>query len=209
MDCSMPGLLAPTPRVCTNSCPSSWWCHPTTSSSVIRFSSHLQSFPASGSFPMSQFFTSGGQITGVSASASVLPMNIQDLFPLGLTGWISLLSKRLSRVFSSTTVQKRQFFSAQLSLWSISHIHTRLLEKTIALTRQIFVGKVMSLLFNMLSRLVIADHLTCLLRNLYAGQEATVRTRHGTTDWFQIGKGVRQGCMLSPCLFNLYAEYIM
>ena len=104
---------------------------------------------------MSQFFTSGGQITGVSASASVLPMNIQDLFPLGLTGWISLLSKRLSRVFSSTTVQKRQFFSAQLSLWSISHIHTRLLEKTIALTRQIFVGKVMSLLFNMLSRLVI------------------------------------------------------
>ena len=123
--------------------------------SITSFSSHLQSFPASGSFPMSQFFTSGGQITGVSASASVLPMNIQDLFPLGLTGWISLLSKRLSRVFSSTTVQKRQFFSAQLSLWSISHIHTRLLEKTIALTRRTFAGKVTSLLFNMLSRLII------------------------------------------------------
>ena len=85
------------------------------SSSVISFSSHLQSFPASGSFPMSQFFTSGGQIIGVSASASVLPMNIQEWFPLGWTGWISLQSKGLSRVFSNTTVQKRQFFSAQLS----------------------------------------------------------------------------------------------
>ena len=97
--------------------------------SVIPFSSHLQSFPASGSFQMSQFFTSGGQNIGVSASTSVLPMNIQDWFPLGWTGWISLQSKGLSRVFSNTTVQKHQFFSSQLSLWSNSHIHTWLLEK--------------------------------------------------------------------------------
>ena len=106
----------PTPGAYSNSCPLSWWCHPTISSSVIPFSSHLQSFPASGSFPMSQFFASGGQSIGVSASASVLPMNIQDWFPLGWTGWISLQSKELSRVFSNTTVQKHQFFGAQLSL---------------------------------------------------------------------------------------------
>ena len=92
------------------------WCHPTISSSVVPFSSYLQSFPAPGSFPMSQFFPSGGQSIGVSASASVLLMNIQDWFPLGLTGWISLQSKGLSKVFSSTTVQKHQFFAAQLSL---------------------------------------------------------------------------------------------
>jgi len=103
--------------------------HPSISSSIIPFSSCLQSFPASGSFPMSQFFISGGQSTGVSALASVLPMNIQDWFPLGWTGFISLQSKGLSRVFSNTTVQKHQFFSAQLSLWSDSHIQTWLLEK--------------------------------------------------------------------------------
>ena len=120
---------SPTPRACSNSCPSSWWCHPTISSSVVPFCSHLQSFPASGSFPRSQFFTSGVQNTGTSASASVLPMNIQDWFLLGLTGWISLQSKGLSRVFSNTTVQKHQFFGAQLSLWSNSHIHTWPLEK--------------------------------------------------------------------------------
>ena len=106
---------SPTPRACSNSCPWSQWCHPTISSSIIPFSSYLQYFPASGSFQMSQFFTSNGQSSGVSASASVLPMNIQDWFPLGLTGWIPLLSKELSRVFSNTTVQK-QFFGAQLSL---------------------------------------------------------------------------------------------
>ena len=110
-------------------CPSSQWCHPTISSSVIPFSSYLQSFPASGSFLMSQFFTSGSQSIGVSSSASVLPMNIQGWFPLGWTGWIFLLSKGLSRVFSNTTVQKHQFFITQLSLWSNSHIHTWLLEK--------------------------------------------------------------------------------
>ena len=107
---------SPTPRVYSDSCPLSWWCHPTISSSVFPFSSHLQSFPASGSFQMSQFFALGGQNIRVSASALVLPMNIQDWFPLGWTGWISLLSKGLSRVFSNTTVQKHQFFGAQLSL---------------------------------------------------------------------------------------------
>ena len=106
---------SPTPGVYSNLCPLSWWCHPTSSSSVIPFS-RLQSFPDSGSFQMSQFFTSGGQSIGVSASASVLPMNIQDWLPLGWTGWISLQSKGLSRVFSNTTVQKHQFFGAQLSL---------------------------------------------------------------------------------------------
>ena len=106
---------SPTPGVCSNLYPSSWWCHPTISSSVIPFSSCPQSFPASRSFQMSQFFTSGGQSIGVSASASVLLMNIQDWFPLGWTGLI-LQSKGLSRVFSNTTVQKHQFFSAQLSL---------------------------------------------------------------------------------------------
>ena len=107
---------SPTPKACSNSCPLSQWCHPTISSSVIPFFSCLQSFPASGFFPMSQFFALSGQSIGVSASASVLPMNIQAWFPLGLTGWISLQSKGLSRVFSNTTVQKHQFFSTQLSL---------------------------------------------------------------------------------------------
>ena len=107
---------SPTPRSYSNSSPSHWWCHSTISSSVTLFSSRLQSFPASGSFQMSQFFASGGQSTGVSASTSVLPMNTQDWSPLGWTGWISLQSKGLSRVFSNTTVQKHQFFGAQLSL---------------------------------------------------------------------------------------------
>ena len=111
-----PPCPPPAPGVNPNSYPFSQWCHPTISSSVIPFSSCLQSFPALGSFQMSQFFTSGGQIIGVSASSSVLPVNIQDWFPLGWTGWISLQSKGLSRVFSNTTVQKHQFFSAHLSL---------------------------------------------------------------------------------------------
>ena len=107
---------SPIPQACSNSSPLSWWCHPTVSSSVVPFSSCLQSFPASRSFSMSWSFASGGHSTGVSASASVLPMNIQGWFPLGWTGWISLQSKGLSRVFSNTTVQKHQFFSTQLSL---------------------------------------------------------------------------------------------
>ena len=110
--------------VCSNSCSLSQWCHPTISSSVIPFSSCPQSFPASGSFPMSQFFASGGQSIGVSASASVLPMNIQNWCLWGLTGLIFLQSKGLSTVFSNTTVQKHPCFGPQLSLWSNSHIHT-------------------------------------------------------------------------------------
>ena len=120
---------SPTSGLYSNSCPLSQWCHPIISSSVIPFFSCLQSFPASGSFQMSQFFASGGQSIGVSASTSVLPMNIQNWFPLGWTGWISLQSKGLSKVFSNTTVQKHQFFSAQLSSQSNSHIHTWPLEK--------------------------------------------------------------------------------
>ena len=107
---------SPTPGAYSNSSPLSWWCHPTISSSVIPISTCLQSFPASGSFPMSQFFVSGGQSNGALASASVLPMNNQDWFLLGWTGWISLLPKGLSRVFPNTTIQKHQFFGAQLSL---------------------------------------------------------------------------------------------
>ena len=124
-----PPCPSPTPGVHWDSHPLSQWCYPTTSSSVVPFSSHLQSFPASGSFQMSQFFASGGQSIGVSASASVLPVNIQDWFPLGLTGWSSLQSKGLSRVFSNTTVQKHQVFGTQPSSESNSHIHTWLLEK--------------------------------------------------------------------------------
>ena len=110
-----PPCPSPTPKAYSNSCPLSWWCHPTISSSIVPLS-RLHSFPASGSFQMSQLFTSGGQSTEVSASASVFPTNIQDWFPLGWTGWISLQSKGLSRVFSNTMVQKHQFFSTQLSL---------------------------------------------------------------------------------------------
>ena len=120
---------SPTPGACSNSCPSRWWCHPTILSSVIPFASCLQSFRISRSFPLSHFFTSGDQSIGVSALALALPMNIQDWFPLGLTGLISLHSKRLSGVFSNTTVQKHQFFSAQFSLWSNFHIHTWPLQK--------------------------------------------------------------------------------
>ena len=119
-----------TPRVHPNPCPLSWWCHPTISSSVIPFSSCPQSFPASAYFQMSQLFTSGGQSSGVSATASVLPMNIWDWFPLGWAAWISSLSKRLLRVFSNTKFQKQPFFGTQPSLWSKSHICTWLLEKS-------------------------------------------------------------------------------
>ena len=122
-------LSITTPGVYSNPCPLSRWCHPTISSSVVPLSSHLQSFPASGSFPMTQLFTSGGQSIGVSALASVRPINIQDWFPLGWAGWLSLLSKGLSRVLSNTTVQKHQFLGVQLSLYSSSHIYTWLLDK--------------------------------------------------------------------------------
>ena len=143
-----PHCLSPTPGVYSDSSPLHWWCHPDISSSVIPFSSCPKSFPASGSFQMSRFFASGGHSIRVSASTSVFPINIQDWFPLGWTGWISLQSKGLSRVFSNTTVQKHQFFGAQLShpLVQLSHPYLTT-GKAIALSRQTFVGKVMSLLF--------------------------------------------------------------
>ena len=121
---------SPTPGVHSNTCPSSQWCHPAISSSVNPFSSCPQSLPASESLPMSQFFTRGGQSIGISASASVLPMNTRDWSPSGWTGLISLQSKGLSRVFSKTMVQKHQFFSTQLSSQSNSHIHIWPLEKS-------------------------------------------------------------------------------
>ena len=149
-----PPCPSPTPKVHPNSCPSGWWCHPTTSSPVVPFSSRLQSFPASGSFPVSQYFTSGGQSIGASASASVLPMNIQDWFPLGLTVWSSC-SPRDSQE-SSPTPQFKSINSSVLSFLhspTLTSIHDYW--KTIALTTRKFVGKVMPLIFNMLSRLVI------------------------------------------------------
>ena len=131
-----PPCLSPTPRVYSNSCPSSRWCHPVISSSVVPFSSCPQSLPTSGSFPVSQLFTWGGQTTVVSALASVLSMSTQDWSPLGWTGWISLQSKGLSRVFSNTTTQKHQFFGTQLSSQvQLSHPYMTT-GKTIALTRQ-------------------------------------------------------------------------
>ena len=150
-----PPCLSPTPGVYPNSSPVSQICHPTISSSVIPFLSHLQSFPASGSFLISQFFTSGDKSIGVSASASVLPVNIQDWFPLGWTGWISLQSKGLSKSLfqhhssKASILQRSAFFIVQLSHPNMT------IRKTIALTRWIFVGNVVSLLFNWLSRLVI------------------------------------------------------
>ena len=144
--------LSPTPGVHPNSSRSSQLCHSTISSSVVPFSSCPQSFPASGSFPMSQLFAWGGQNIGVSASTSILPMNTQDWSHLGWTGWISFQSKGLSRVFSNTTVQKHQFFGAQVfSQPTLTSIHDHWKNQH----RRTFVGKVMSLLFNMLSSLVI------------------------------------------------------
>ena len=159
------------PGVCSNSCPLSWWCHPTISSSVVPYSSCPQSFPASGSFPRSWLFASGGQSIGVLTLASVLPMIIQCWFPLGLIGLISLQSKGLSRVFSRTIVWKHQFFGTQPSWWSNTHIH-----RWLALIIQTFVSKVMSLLFNMLSRFVIAFLLRskCLLISWLQSQSAVI-----------------------------------
>ena len=146
---------SPTPGACSNSWPLCQWCHPTISSSVIPFSSCLQAFPASGSFQMSQLFASGDQSIGALATASLLPMNIQDWFPLGLTGWISFQSKGLSRIFS-------QYHNSRASIlqWSalfmVQLLHPYMTTgKTIALTKWTFVGKVMSFFFNMLPRLVI------------------------------------------------------
>ena len=149
-----PPCPSPIPRIYPIPCPSSRWCHPTIYPLVVPFSCP-QSFPASGSFPVSQIFTSGGQNIGVSASGSALPTNTQDWSPLGWTGWISLQSKGLSRVFSNATIQKHQFFCTQaFFIVQLSHPYMTT-GKTIAFTRQTFVGKEMSLFFKMLSRLVI------------------------------------------------------
>ena len=146
---------SPTLRACLNSWPLSQWCHPTISSSTILFSSCFQSLPASGSYPMSLLFTSGGQSIGVLASTSVLPMNTQDWSPLGWTGWISLQSKGLSRVFFNTTIQKASILRCSaFFMFQLSHPHMTT-EKTIAFTRWTFVSKVMSLLYNMLARVIV------------------------------------------------------
>ena len=145
---------SPFPVACSNSSALNWWCHPIVLSCVIPFSSCLQSFPASVSFIMNHLFASAGQRIGASASTSVLPLNIQDWFPFRLTGLISLQSKGLSRVFSNTTVKNIMSSVLSLTYGQLSHPYITT-GKTIALTKWIFVGKVMSLLFNMLSRLVI------------------------------------------------------
>ena len=225
-----------TPVLCSNSCPSSQWCHPTNSYSVIPFSSCLQSFPASGSFQMSQFFTSGGQNIGASASTSVLPMNIQGWFPLGLTGLISYDTEQLHSFHKLANTQNspsqawRQYVNHEFpdvqdgfrkgrgTRDQIASIHwitekAREFQKNIYFCfndyTKAFDRVDHNKLWKILKEIGIADHLTSLLRNLYAGQEATVRTWHRTTDWFQIGKGACQGCILSLYLFNFYAEYIM
>ena len=161
-----PPCPLPTAGVYPNPCPLSRWCHPPISSSVVPFSSCPQSFPASGSFQASQLFVSGGQRIGVSASASVLPMNTHSGLISFRMDWLGLLE--VQGTVKSDYVDHNK-------LWKI------------------------------LKEMGIPDHLTCLLRNLYAGQEAIVRTGHGTTDWLQIGKGVHQDFILSPCLFNVYA----
>ena len=145
---------SPTPRVYPNSCPLSWWCHPNISSSVIPLSSCLQFFPAVGSFQMSQFFASDGQSTGVSASVSVLLMDIQDWFPLRWTGGIFLQSNRLSYLFQHHSSEVSFLRDSAFFIFKLSHPHMTT-GKTITLSRRTFVGKVTSLLFNMLSRLVI------------------------------------------------------
>ena len=149
-----PHCPSPTPGVYSDTYLLSWWCHPTISSLVVPFSSHLQSFPASASFQMSQLFASGGQSIQVWASTSVIKMNIQDWFPLGLTGWISLQSKGLSNLLQHHTSKASILRCSAFFIVQLSHPHITT-GKTIALTRWTFVGKVMSLLFNMLSRLVI------------------------------------------------------
>ena len=176
-----PPCQSPTTGVYSDSCPLSRWCHPTISSSVIPFSSHLQSFPAWGSFQMSQFFASGGQSIGVSAS--VLPMNIQDWFPLGWTVWISLQFKEFSRVFSNHNSKTSILWGSVFFIVQLSHPYMTI-GKTIALTRWTFVGKVMSLLFNMLSRLVIAFLL---------------RSKHLLISWLQSPSAV----ILEPPKINL------
>ena len=157
---------SPTPRACSNSCPSSWWCDPTIFSSAVPFSSYLQSFPASGSFQMNQFFASGDQSIGVSASASALPMNIQDWFPLGLTDWFDLLAVRgiLKSLLQHNSSKASILWCSAFVIVQLSHAYMTT-GKIIALIRWTFVGKVMSVLFNILSTLVttVLSRSKCLL----------------------------------------------
>ena len=169
-----PPCPSPVPGVYSDSCPLSRWCHPFISFSVVPFSSCPQSLPGSGSFPVSQLFTSGGQNTGVSASACmkhVLPMNTQDWSPLGWTGWISLQSKGLSRVFSNTTAQKHQFFSAQLSSQSNSHIHTWPLEhNSISKKNESNSARISDF---SLPGLLLSSHHTIGVKSVYSTEQAT------------------------------------
>ena len=193
---SRPPCPSPTPRAYSNSCLLSQWCHPTISPSVIPFSSCLQSFPASGFFPMSQLFSSGGQSIGVSASTSVLPMNIQDWFPLGWTGLV-FQSKGLSRVFSNTKIQKHQFFGTQLSLQFNSHIHTWLLEKPQLWLYGPLWAKWYLCFFNTLSRFVVAflprsKHLFLTETSVLEGLEC--RSTH--SDSHPRGSSLKSTCLL-------------
>ena len=188
---------SPIPRAYSNPCPLSWWCHPTISFSVVPFSSCPQSLPASGSFPMSLFFTLGSQSIGVSASASVLPMNIQDWFPSGWTGWISC-SPRDSQESSPTPQIKNIIFSVLSFLYRPTPHPYMTTGKTIALTRLIFVGKVMSLLFNMLSRLTIDLNFLFLLCSLSLGDLISYYGFTYHSKW-----------MIPTCLLSLWKYHLV
>ena len=180
LQCTRLPCPLPTPGAYSNSCPSSQWCHPTISSSAAPSPPAFNHSQHQGLFKWVSSSQSGGQSIGVSALATVLPMTIQDWCPLGWTGWISLQSKGLSRVFSNTTVQKYQFLHTQLSLWSVQLSHPYItIGKTRALTRQIFVGKVMSLIFNILLRLIISF---------------LPRSKHRLISWLQSPSAVGTRC---------------
>ena len=209
-----PPCPSPTPGVYSNSRPLSRWCHSTISSSVVPFSSCPQSLPASGSFPMSQLVAWGGESIGVSASASVLPMNAQDWSHLGWTDWISLQSKGLSRVFSSTTVQKHQFFGAQLSSQSNSHIHTWPLEKPYPWPDGPLLA-IMSLLFDMLSRLVIIflpwskrASFNFMAAGTICSDFGAQQNTHLGLSWWLSGKKLACQCRRQKCGFNPWVRKI-
>ena len=209
-----PPCPSPTPGVYSNSRPSSRWCHSTISSSVVPFSSWPQSLPASGSFPMSQLVAWGGQSIGVSASASVLPINAQDWSPLGWTDWISLQSKGLSRVFSNTIVLKHQFFGAQLSSQSNSHIHTWPLEKPYP-WRDGPLLAIMSLLFDMLSSLVIIFLPWSKQASFNFMAAGTICSDFGAQkdtylglSWWLSGKKLACQCRRQKCGFNPWVRKI-
>ena len=189
-----PHCPSPTPGEYSNSCALSLWCHPTISSSVIPFSTRVHSFPGSGSFQMNQFFASGGQSFGVSVSTSVLPMNIQDWFPLGWTGYISLQSKGLSSLLQHHSSKASILWCSAFFIVQLSHPYTTT-GKTIALTRWTFVGKIMSLLFNMLPRLVIIF--------LPRSKRLLISWFHSHPQWFW--RPIKHNMSLSACLPHPFA----